>query len=157
MKIKLLEVGKTTESYVRQGLAVYTKRINRYYSFEEESLELPRSSKKAEPDRLKQLEGERILSRIQPTDLLVLLDDRGKEMDSVAFAEWLQQQFHQQRQQIVFLVGGAYGVSNEVRNRADMVLSLSKMTFPHQLVRLLFAEQLYRACTIIHNEPYHHA
>ena len=157
MKLKLLEVGKTVEPYVKSGLEVYAGRIKRYYPFEEAYVELPRNKRGGSPKQVMDLEGEKILGQVAATDLLVLLDDGGKQFTSTAFADWLQSQFHQQKQQIVFLVGGAYGVSAEVRQRADVILSLSKMTFPHQLVRLIFAEQLYRACTIIHNEPYHHA
>lgn len=157
MKIKLLEVGKTSEPHVQAGLQLYAKRILRYYPFEEAYVELPRNKRGGKPEQVMQLEGEKILAQVASTDLLVLLDDRGKQFTSPDFADWLQGQFHQQKQQIVFLVGGAYGVSDPARQRADLILSLSKMTFPHQLVRLIFAEQLYRACTIIHNEPYHHA
>lgn len=155
MKIELWLVGKSM-NYVEAAVDRYEKRIHRYLPFE--TIIIPDvKSKIADAEKLKQAEGELILKRLQPTDHLILLDEKGKSPDSVQFAQQLNEFMLSGKKKLVFLVGGAYGFSDEVYQRANERLSLSNMTFSHQIIRILFIEQLYRAFTIINNEPYHHA
>lgn len=154
MKINLICVGKTNEEHISKGVGIYQKRIQRYagYNFivtQEARKNLSREQQKVE-------EGQIILKKITPDDFLVLLDEKGFEIDSVQFAAFLEKHMVQSTKSMVFVVGGPYGFSDEVYERANYKLSLSKMTFSHQLIRLIFAEQLYRAFTIIRGEPYHH-
>lgn len=155
MKITLLVVGKTVLPEVKTLFDDYRKRINRYMKFEEMVLDNT-SIRHADPTKAKIAEGELLLKKLQATDFLVLLDEKGKQHTSVAFAKWLQQEMIRSHRHIVFVIGGAYGFSDEVYRRANAQISLSSLTFPHQLIRLIFAEQLYRAFTILNNEPYHH-
>lgn len=154
MKITLILVGKTAVKEVKAICDDYSKRINRYVKFEEVVID---SIKIDDIAKLKQKEGELILKKIQPTDHVILLDDKGKEYTSEQFAGQIEGYFNQSYKNICFIVGGAYGFSAEVYERANGKLSLSKMTYSHQIIRAIFAEQLYRAFTIINNEPYHHA
>ncbi len=156
MKIEFWHVGKTTEQYVRQGIELYTKRIAAYYPIKFVTLSSSSGKKKQDILLYKKNEGELILKRLDKSDYLVLLDERGKTKTSVQFATWLQQLIDRSPRRIIFLIGGAYGFSDEILNRAQEKISLSTMTFPHQLVRIIFLEQLYRACTILHNKSYHH-
>lgn len=150
-----MTVGKTEEKHVAAGIEHYLKRLKHYTSFEIKEIVVSKY-KNASPDQQQQEEAEKILSHLDNTDTLVLLDENGKEFTSRKFAAFLEQQMVQGTRQLIFLVGGAYGFSEKVYERANFKISLSKMTFPHQLVRLIFIEQLYRAFTIIRNEPYHH-
>lgn len=156
MKIILSLVGKTTTAYLREGIDEYAKRVNRYIPFEIRVLPDIKSTKKMTEQKQKEAEGELMLAQLQPGDHVVLLDERGAEMTSRGFAEYLEKKSLTVAKQIVFMVGGPYGFSKEVYERANDKMSLSKMTFPHELVRLFFVEQLYRAMTIQRNEPYHH-
>jgi 23S rRNA (pseudouridine1915-N3)-methyltransferase len=156
MRVKLICIGKTDQSYLVEGEQRYLKRIVHYVSMEK--IEIPdiKNQKKYSQDQVKQLEGKEFLQRIQATDVVYLLDERGKAFDSVGFSHFLQQQFNTGQKQLVFLIGGAYGFSDEIYQRAVGKLSLSEMTFSHQMIRLFFLEQIYRALTIIKGEPYHH-
>lgn len=149
-------VGKTTTANLRSGIEEYAKRVNRYIPFD--IVELPdiKTSRKLTEAKQKETEGEMMLSRIQPSDYVVLLDEHGKEMTSREFSQNLEKKAQTVAKQLYFIVGGPYGFSPEVYSRANEKLSLSKMTFPHEMVRLFFVEQLYRAMTIQRNEPYHH-
>jgi 23S rRNA (pseudouridine1915-N3)-methyltransferase len=156
MKVRLVVVGRTDESYLRDGLKEYEARIKRYLTFDtveipglKNALHLSRSEWKAK-------EAAKILPQLAPSDFAVLLDEKGKEMTSVEFSVFLNQKFSGGGKNLVFIVGGPYGFDESVKKRADFRLSLSKMTFSHQMVRLFFLEQLYRALTILRNESYHH-
>ncbi len=155
MKITVLFTGKTAERYLEEGIASFEKRIRRYLPFEIKVL--PSVKGVREKEQLKRREGEMILKAVGDGSFVVLLDERGKSLDSVRFAGMLQRKMNEGIRTLVFVVGGAYGVSPEVFERADLLLQLSAMTFSHQVVRILLMEQLYRAFTIIHGEPYHHA
>lgn len=156
MKITLLVIGKTEAAYLKEGISNYQKRINYYTNFHIQELPYLKGMATIDSVQQKQKEGELILKQLAPGDTMVLLDERGKEPDSIGFSVILQQYMNQSVKQLVFVVGGAYGFSEAVYKRANYKLSLSQMTFSHQLIRLLFAEQLYRAFTILKGEPYHH-
>jgi 23S rRNA (pseudouridine1915-N3)-methyltransferase len=155
MKITLILIGKTTSADVKSICADYSKRINHYVKMEEVIIENT-SVKASDTNKVKEKEGELILKKLIPGDYVILLDDKGKEYTSTQFATYLEGLFNQSLKNICFVVGGAYGFSDALYKRANAKLSLSKMTFSHQIVRAIFAEQLYRAFTIINNEPYHH-
>ena len=156
MKIVLLTIGKTSEKYLIEGIAQYQKRLKHYTQFEMMEIQNIKNSKNFLNAELMKKEGELILKQLQNSDHLVLLDDKGKDFTSPQFAQKLQSWMLSGKKRIVFVVGGAYGFSEEVYKRGNEKISLSKMTFSHQMVRLFFAEQLYRAFTILNNEPYHH-
>lgn len=155
MHITLLCIGKTDEGYLKEGMAIYIKRLSHYISFE--LSEIPDSKKwnALPPDRQKEREGEAILQYIDKHDFCVLLDEKGKSFTSVEFSGFLQQQMNKAVKKLLFVVGGPWGFSKEVYEKAHLKLSLSPMTFSHQMVRLFFTEQLYRAFTILRNESYH--
>lgn len=154
MKIELWAIGKTERGWVEEGCAVYLNRLRKYGSTA--LTILPDVKEKAlPPEVLRRKEGETVLKKLEPTDFLVLLDERGLELSSRGFAEWLEGRRGSSAKRLVFLIGGAFGFSEEVRARADEKLSLSKMTMPHQMVRAVFLEQLFRAFSILSNEPYH--
>ena len=155
MKTELILVGKTTDSHFAAGIDDYTSRIGHYMPFSITVLPELKNTKHLSETQQKQQEGELILRQLQPTDTVVLLDEHGKELRSTELASWLQRQQLAARR-LVFVIGGPYGFSPAVYQRANAQLSLSKLTFSHQMVRLIFTEQLYRACTIIKGEPYHH-
>ena len=156
MKIVLVVVGKTNEKYLIEGISDYQKRLKHYINFEIVEILNIKNAKNFSEKQLIKKEGEMILKQINTSDYLVLLDDQGNDFSSPSFAEKLQQWMISGKKRLVFVVGGAYGFSQEVYNRGNEKLSLSKMTFSHQMVRLFFVEQLYRAYTILNNEPYHH-
>jgi len=156
MKIVLLVVGKTDASYLQEAVAVYEKRLVHYIPFETEIIADIRNSKNLTEEQQKEQEGEKIKRVVQPGDYVVLLDEKGKEFTSEAFAGYLEKKTHTVPKRLVFVVGGPYGFSNAAYSLASERISLSKMTFSHQMVRLFFVEQLYRAMTILNNEPYHH-
>lgn len=155
MKVELWVIGKTNESYFKEAIEVYHKRIQRYLPFSYLVIPDVKNAGKLSPEQLKAKEGDLILKRLKAEDGLILLDERGKSFSSTAFATWLDKQFQSPFKRLVFLVGGAYGFSPELYQRANSKLSLSKMTFSHQMIRPFFLEQLYRAMTILRNEPYH--
>lgn len=155
MKTLLILVGKTINKHFVAGIEDYADRISHYMPFEMVTIPELRNTKNLSEDQQKTSEGELILRQIQPSDTVVLLDEHGKEFRSIEYARWLQQR-QQTARRLVFVIGGPYGFSDAVYSRANEKISLSKMTFSHQMVRLIFTEQLYRACTIIKGEPYHH-
>lgn len=157
MKLQFWTVGKTHESYVKEGIEVFTRRISNYYSVQWQIIPMPKNAGMMSEMDLKLKEGEMILNFLKKEDYLVLLDERGKQMNSEGLASFIQQRANESEKNLVFLIGGAYGVSEEVTKRANYKWSLSQLVFPHQLVRLILAEQVYRACSIIRNEKYHHS
>ncbi len=156
MKIELILVGKTSKSYFQEAIAEYTKRILRYTSFEIKVIPEIRNAKNLSESQVKDLEGNFILKQTDSSDFIVLLDDKGKSFTSKEMAFWLEQKQTQSIKKVVFVIGGAYGFSESVYARANEKISLSKLTFSHQIVRPIFLEQLYRCFSIINGEPYHH-
>lgn len=157
MKIQFIYHGKTNDDHLQALESEYYQRLSHYVNFEMQMLPDLKNTKNSSEAQIKQRESEQLLPLIQPSDWLVLLDEQGKEFTSEHFAENLQKRMNQGLKRVLFVVGGAYGFSPEVYARANQKLALSKMTFSHQMVRTIFAEQLYRAFTILNNEPYHHA
>lgn len=155
MKTELILVGKTNDKHFQAGIDDYTSRIGHYMPFSITVIPELKNTKALTEQQQKEREGSLILQKVSQADNLVLLDEHGKEYRSVEFASWLERH-QQQGRKLVFVIGGPYGFSDEVYRRADEMVSLSKMTFSHQMVRLVFTEQIYRACTIIKGEPYHH-
>ncbi|MFK8164537.1 MAG: 23S rRNA (pseudouridine(1915)-N(3))-methyltransferase RlmH [Lewinella sp.] len=155
MKVIVYFIGKTTESYLREGEAIYAKRLKHYLPITFEVLPDIKGAGKMSSDKLKEKEGEMVLSRLKNDDGLILLDEGGKQYGSVDFAHWLDRQLQQPYRRLIFLVGGAFGFPPAVYERANGKLSLSKMTFSHQMIRLFISEQLYRAMTILRGEKYH--
>lgn len=154
MKIILSSFGKQQEASTKEALDDFTRRVTRYFPCE---WKLHPPSKLTDPTQIKKQEAQVFLQQLQPDDYLVLLDERGKNISSPELAELIQERANESRRQLIFLIGGAYGVDSSVQQRANFTWSLSKLVFPHQLVRLLLAEQVYRACTILRNEKYHHS
>ncbi len=155
MKTVLIQVGKTTNKHFIVGINDYVERINHYMPFDVLTIPELKNTKNLSEEQQKQSEGELIIKQLQPSDVVVLLDEHGKEYRSIDFARWLEQKQITARR-LVFVIGGPYGFSKDVYARANEQVSLSKMTFSHQMIRLTFTEQIYRACTIIKGEPYHH-
>ena len=156
MKITLLTVGKTDKDWVKQGIDIYVSRLKHYIPFTINEIPELKNVSALSKDQIKVREGELILKNVKPTDDVILMDEHGKEYTSVDFASILQRKISLEGKDMVFVIGGAYGFSEEVYKRANSKISLSKMTFSHQMVRAIFAEQLYRAFTIMRGEPYHH-
>lgn len=157
MKIQLLSIGKDHEPYVKPGVEDFTRRISRYYPVEWSLIPTPKNAATLTQPDLKKKEAEIILGLLAKDDFLIALDERGKQMTSEGLATFIQTRANDSTKKLVFLIGGAYGLDESILKRADYRWSLSQLTLPHQLVRLLLAEQLYRACTILRNEKYHHA
>lgn len=155
MKIKLIAIGKTDEAFLTEGIDKYLKRLKHYISFEMIVLNDVKTGKKLNIELQKEQEGRAILEKVQTNETLILLDENGKEFSSVGFANLLQKKMNA-GSNLIFVIGGPFGFSTEVYQRADAQLALSKLTFSHQMVRLFFVEQLYRAFTIIKGEKYHH-
>lgn len=155
MKTLLLLVGKTQDKHFIAGINDYAERIGHYMPFEIKMIPELRNTKSLSEQQQKAQEGELLLKQLQPSDTVVLLDEHGTEHRSIEFAAWLQKKQNTARR-LVFIIGGPYGFSDAVYKRANEMVSLSRMTFSHQMVRLVFTEQIYRACTIIKGEPYHH-
>lgn len=156
MKIKFVCIGKTGKDFLVTGEQEYLNRLKHYVSVDKMEIADLKNARKLSIDQIKEQEGKEILSRVMPGESLVLLDERGKTFSSLEFANFLQQKFNAGGKGIVFVVGGAYGFSDEVYKNASAKISLSEMTFSHQMVRMIFLEQLYRAMTILKGEPYHH-
>ncbi len=155
MKITLLTVGKTDVRWVREGLELYVSRLSHYVRFSLKEIPELKNVSAFTKEQIKEKEGDLILSSLAPGDFVVLLDERGRKYRSVEFADFIRERLNRGAD-MVFVVGGAYGFPQKVYSRADSMMSLSDMTFSHQMVRTIFAEQLYRAFTIIRGEPYHH-
>lgn len=156
MKIKLLAIGKTDDRNLIQLIDVYKKRLKHYIKFDIEIISDLKKVKNLTEVQQKEKEGMLILSKLQPTDELILLDDKGKQFTSIEFANYLQKKMNSGTKQLVLTIGGPYGFSKQVYEKAKGKISLSKMTFSHQMIRLFIVEQLYRGFTILRNEPYHH-
>lgn len=156
MKINLWSIGKKNEPYVKQGVDDFTQRIARYFKVNWTIVPVPKNAALMSGTDLKKKEGEIILEWLKKDDYLVVLDERGKQMSSEGLAEFIQVRANAGTKQLIFLIGGAFGTDEAVLQRADYKWSLSQLIFPHQLVRLILAEQVYRACTILKNEKYHH-
>jgi 23S rRNA (pseudouridine1915-N3)-methyltransferase len=156
MKIKFIVIGKTDQEYLKEGIREYESRIRHYLPFETIVITSMRKTAGLTTTEIKIREAELLLKNIVPSDYVVLLDEIGKEMNSVGFSVFLRKQFSSGMKALVFLVGGPYGVDEVIKKRANQILALSQMTFSHQMVRLFFLEQLYRGLTILNNEPYHH-
>jgi 23S rRNA (pseudouridine1915-N3)-methyltransferase len=156
VKVKLICCGKTVDSFLVQGELNYQNRLKHYFSFERIDLPNLKNSKNLTVDQIKEEEAKRILKEIKPNQELILLDERGKTFSSVEFSKLLSTYFNYNQRDLVFLIGGPYGFSESVYERCNTKISLSKMTFSHQMVRMIFLEQLYRAATILKGEPYHH-
>jgi len=156
VNIKLIAVGKTDNPALQQLISTYEKRLSYYINFDLQLLPDIKNNKSLSEEQQKVKEGELILSYVEPSHHLILLDERGKEYTSIAFADELQKKMNTGIKQLTFVIGGPYGFSQAVYQRSNSKLSLSKLTFSHQMIRLFFVEQLYRAFTILRNEPYHH-
>lgn len=156
MKISVIAIGKTADSNIGAAIERYRDRIGHYIPFEYKQLPDVRKARGMSEDRQKQLEGEMVMSRIAPGDRVVLLDERGKEVTSRQFAATINDTLINLPGNLVYVIGGPYGFSKAMYDRADSMLALSRMTFPHEMARLFFIEQIYRACTILRGEPYHH-
>jgi len=155
MKLHLVSVGKPHDSYVKEGTEMFTKRIAHYFPVQWHIIS-PSKQANGNETAQKQKDAETILSLLQKDDYLIVLDERGKQMNSMELAAFLQVRANESKKNMFFLIGGAYGVHETVIKRANYIWSLSNLVFPHQLVRLVLSEQLYRACTILKNENYHH-
>ena len=156
MKIQCWTIGKANETYVDEGIQLFTKRIQHYYPIEWKIIPGPKNAGTLNESEMKQKEGETILGLLKKDDYLILLEERGKQLSSEQLAVFIQQRANESEKNIVFLIGGAFGVSKEIFDRSNFKWSLSPLVFPHQLVRLILAEQIYRSCTINRNEKYHH-
>lgn len=156
MKIELLVVGKTSIGYFKQGIDEYLKRLRHYVQFEIKYIDDIKNTKSISEQQQKQIEGQKILAMLDKTDIVILLDEHGKEYTSVEYSNYIQKRMLSGAKKVVFVIGGPYGFSNDVYARANDKISFSKMTFNHEMIRLIFTEQLYRAFTIINHEPYHH-
>lgn len=156
MKISLIVIGKTDASYFVDAINEYKNRLVHYIPFEMEVIPDIKNVKNLREEQQKEKEGELILKMLQPGDYLLLLDEHGKSFTSMEFATYLERKMHVVSKRLVFVIGGPYGFSEAVYKAASEKISLSKMTFSHQMIRLIFVEQIYRAMTILNNEPYHH-
>lgn len=156
MKIELAVIGKTSIGYLKQGIDEYIKRLKYYVPFEIKYIDDIKNTKNISEDQQKRTEGAKILSLLDKSDFVVLLDEHGKEYTSVQYSSYIQKRMLSGAKKVVFVIGGPYGFSQEVYDRANDKISFSKMTFNHEMIRLIFTEQLYRAYTIINHEPYHH-
>ncbi|MCZ2224238.1 MAG: 23S rRNA (pseudouridine(1915)-N(3))-methyltransferase RlmH [Chitinophagales bacterium] len=157
MKIQLWSIGKQHEKYIQQGVEDFTSRINKYFSTDWKIIPSPKNAASLNDTLTKKLEAEITLSLLNKDDYLVLLDERGAQINSVQLAEFIQHQANTSTKNIIFLIGGAFGCDDSLFKRANKIWSLSQLVFPHMLVRLILSEQLYRACTILRNEKYHHS
>src|SRR6266487_5246080 len=156
MKIQFWSIGKNHEPYIKEGVKDFTERISKYFPVEWNIIPVPKNAGMMSEMDLKKKEGETILAWLKKDDYMVALDARGKEMSSEKLAEFIQARANESIKTLVFIIGGVFGVDEAVLKKANYTWSLSRLTFPHQLVRLVLAEQVYRACTIIRNEKYHH-
>ena len=157
MKLQFWSIGKNNEPYIKTGVEDFTKRISKYYPVEWSIIPVPKNAGMLSEMDLKKKEGETILEWLDKDDYLIALDERGKQLSSEGLADFIMKRSNESTRNIVFLIGGAYGIDELVLKRANFTWSLSSLVFPHQLVRLILAEQVYRACTILRNEKYHHS
>ncbi len=157
MKIQFWSIGKNNEPYIKTGVEDFTKRISKYYPVEWKIIAVPKNAGVLSEIDLKKKEGATILAGLEKEDYLVVLDERGKQLQSEELAAFIMQRTNEGLKKLIFLIGGAYGIDESILKRANYTWSLSSLVFPHQLVRLILAEQVYRACTILRNEKYHHS
>jgi 23S rRNA (pseudouridine1915-N3)-methyltransferase len=156
MKILFCSLGKAHDGYIKQGVEDFSRRVKRYFDAEWKLVPAPKNAALMDENELKKQEAKQILQLINAEDFLILLDERGKQLSSPELANFLQQRANESNKRLLFLIGGAFGVDETVMKRANFTWSLSKLVFPHMLVRLMLSEQVYRACTILRNEKYHH-
>ncbi len=156
VKILLLTIGNTDKKYMREGIDDYVKRLSFYIPFEMKVIPDIKNRSSLSTELQKEKEGQLILNQVLSGDFLILLDEHGTEFSSVAFSKWIEKKMIAGTRQLIFVIGGPYGFSNVVYQRSDIKISMSKLTFSHQMARMIFVEQIYRAMTIIKNEPYHH-
>lgn len=156
MKIYFWSVGKVHDSYIKEGIEIFTKRISHYYPVEWKIFPSVKNAVQLSKEEIKRAEGISVINSLQNDDILIALDENGKQWNSLELAGFIQQKANESSKNIIFLIGGAYGLHDDILKRSNQTWSLSKLVFPHQLVRLILAEQIYRACTIIRNEKYHH-
>lgn len=157
MKISFWSIGKNNEPYVKEGVEDFTRRISRYFKVEWSIIPVPKNAGMMSELDLKKKEGETVLNWLGKDDCLIVLDEKGKQFNSEGLAAFIQARANESTKHLIFLIGGAYGINEAVMKRADYTWSLSQLVFPHQLVRLILTEQVYRACTILRNEKYHHS
>ena len=157
MKFQFINIGKPHDETLKKAIEDFTRRINKYYTIEWLIIPSIKNAAVLPEAELKKQEGKSIISKISKDDFLLLLDETGKQLSSVEFANFLEQKSNAGVRSIILLIGGAFGVSDEIKQRANFTWSLSKLVFPHMIVRLILAEQVYRACTILRNEKYHHS
>lgn len=157
MNVRLINIGKTTIPFLKEGELVYEKRLKHYLNFERIDLKEIKTNRNQNKDILKKSEAELLLKMIKPNDIVIILDEKGDHYSSEDFSKWLNKKEIRGLKQVVFIIGGAYGFDKTIYDRANEKLSISKMTFSHQMIRLLFLEQLYRAKTILNGEKYHHS
>lgn len=157
MKIYFWSVGKAHDPYVKEGIDIFTKRISYYYPIEWKLFPSAKNAASLSEEEIKKMEASSLLNALQSDDVLIALDEKGKQWSSIELAGFIQQKANESAKNLVFLIGGAYGIHESVLKKSHGKWSLSKLVFPHQLVRLMLAEQVYRACTIIRNEKYHHS
>ncbi len=156
MRITLIAISKTTEKYLQEGIAIYENRLQHYCKFQRVEIPDLKNSKNLSFEQQKLKEAELILSKVSNTDFVVLLDENGKEFNSLQLSKEINKWMNQSISNVIFIIGGPYGFDQSVYNRANLKISLSKLTFSHQMVRLFFVEQIYRSFTILKGEPYHH-
>lgn len=156
MDIILLSIGKVSSSWIKEGISLFESRIEKYLKFVNKELPDIKNGKSLAIDKIKELEGKILISEFCSSDIVVLLDEKGKEFSSRDFSVWVQKQLSTGKKRLIFVIGGPYGFSEEVYKKADFKISLSKMTFTHEMAKLFFTEQIYRAMTILKGEPYHH-
>jgi 23S rRNA (pseudouridine1915-N3)-methyltransferase len=156
VKILLIQIEKTTDLYLAEGIKIYTDRLKNYIQFSAETLVMPKAVRQKPIDEQKRVEAAEIRKLLEPSDYLVCMDEHGKQFTSVGFAEFLNKRMVSGCKRLVFLIGGPYGIDISILGKASYVLSLSEMTFSHQMIRLFFTEQLYRGFSILKNEKYHH-
>ncbi|QZE13393.1 23S rRNA (pseudouridine(1915)-N(3))-methyltransferase RlmH [Halosquirtibacter laminarini] len=156
MKITFLVIGKTDQKYLQEGINIFEKRLGHYIPYEMKIIPDIKNTKNLSENQQKEKEGEMILQQVQNSDVMILMDERGQMFDSVDFSKYLEKKMVMGTRNLIFVIGGPYGFAQKIYDRSNGKISLSKMTFSHQMVRLIFVEQLYRAMTILKNEPYHH-
>lgn len=152
----IVSVGKISAPWINQGVSLFENRLEKYIKINSIVIPDPRNAKNMSIDQIKEEEGKSIMTLLQPSDFVVLLDERGRELTSHEFAEWMQKQMNMGRKRLVLIIGGPYGFSQSLYKRAESKISLSKMTFTHEMAKLFLTEQIYRAMTILRGEPYHH-
>lgn len=156
MEVCIISVGNISSDWIQKGVKIFESRLSNYIKYSESIVPDIKNPKSLSREKIQIEEGKQILSRLLPSDFVVLLDEKGKEFTSRGFSEWLQKQMNSGRKRLVLIIGGPYGFSPQIYERADIKIALSQMTFTHEMAKLLLTEQLYRALTILRGEPYHH-